>query len=127
MGITLQRLRDDFYGMHGQLLNDDGSLLCYTIEQHWHDNQHDVSCIPAGKYDCIPHDTQNHPNCWEVSNVPDRAAILIHTGNTIADTQGCIIVGLQANAAGVLQSQMALIKLRGVLPSNFQLTITDPA
>ncbi len=121
--VILQRLIEDKYGTHGELKDEEGKTLCCTIERPWLNNQHDISCIPAGEYACIPHDSPTHPKCWEVSGVPDRTAILIHTGNTEADSAGCIIIGATASVTGVLMSKVAMDKLREILPRYFTLEV----
>ncbi len=57
-------------------------------------NQHGVSCIPEGEYKVVI-DYSNRFQKWlpHVLNVPDRDGIRIHTGNTVKDTEGCILVG----------------------------------
>lgn len=52
------------------------------------------TCIPKGTYKLEKHWWQKH-NCYvpRLKNVPFFSGILIHTGNTIADTQGCILTG----------------------------------
>jgi hypothetical protein len=122
--VVLQRGQTTAHGLHGVLLLD-GATLCGTLEQPWHDNEHGVSCIPAGVYRCIPHNTPHFPNVWEVTGVYDRAAILIHAGNTTADTHGCILVGLGVSAEGITQSQAALAKLRDTLPQEFTLDVRN--
>lgn len=71
----------------------DGSFLCYTLERLWLNNKPQISCIPAGVYQCSRHSSLKFGNVWEVDNVPNRADILIHNGNTIEDSHGCILVG----------------------------------
>jgi hypothetical protein len=91
------------------------------------------SCVPDGVYKLIPHNGTRHKNVWALENptlgvwhhsVPDsatygRAAILIHAGNTVADIEGCILVGLRhgriEGTDAVLESRIALDQLRALL------------
>lgn len=126
MEITLYRTKTDQYGTHGRIEDGVGNVLCYTIERPWLDNAHDVSCIPEGTYQCDPHTKSNNgQDCWILDNVPDRSGVLIHTGNTDQDSEGCIIIGLLSNDAGVSESELALQKLKSRLPSTFTLKITS--
>lgn len=124
--ITLTRSLLRSNGTFG-VLSDDKGPLCVTLELPWKDNQRAISCVPPGLYHCARHDSRAHPNTWELWGVPDRADILLHTGNTILDTRGCILVG---NSFGrlhdlpaVLNSGPTMNYLRGVLPAEFDLTI----
>jgi len=64
------------------------------------------SRIPGGEYECGPHHSEKYPNVYEVRNVPNRTAILIHWGNFESDTTGCILVGL---GSGMLEGQPAVM------------------
>jgi hypothetical protein len=100
-----------------------GKLICYTLERPWRNNERGVSSIPTGSYTVVPHSGPRFKNVWRLENVPGREAILIHAGNSIADTQGCILVGLQPSPNGVSQSQAALTMLRRILPEKFILEV----
>jgi len=67
---------------------------CFTLELPWKNNQHDISCIPIGSYDCqwtfSPHLNRY---TYEVLNVPNREGIRIHSGNFVSDLLGCIALG----------------------------------
>lgn len=63
-----------------------------------------LTCIPAGIYVCIAHNSPKHPDTWEVTNVPGHTDILIHPGNFASevrigeiihhtDSLGCILPG----------------------------------
>lgn len=101
--------------------------LCITCENPWLDNRQNVSCIPAGIYQCVPHNGFKYKDCWRLLDVPGRSAILIHAGNTIRDTEGCILPGLQLGTLkglpAVLQSKAAMTRLRDVLPETFILEV----
>lgn len=66
---------------------------CKTLELPNLDNQRQISCIPIGDYYIVPHKSPKFGDCVKVSDVIGRSDILIHTGNTTADTTGCILVG----------------------------------
>lgn len=54
----------------------------YTLELPWKDNQHDISCIPAGTYTFIPFNSPKHKAwVWKAVNVPLRDDIEIHIAN----------------------------------------------
>lgn len=126
--FTLVREASSNDGTLGEILNPDGSHLCYTCELPGQNNAPDVSCIPLGSYGCIPHDSAAHRNVWELQNVPNRIAILIHNGNTENDSLGCIVVGSQQGTLGglpaVLNSNATLAMLQQTLPPNFTLVVS---
>lgn len=79
---------------YGQLVADDGAVLCQTLELPWRDNQHGISCIPAGTYTAFRFQSPTIGyELFQVRAVPHRSGIDIHIGNTAHDTQGCILVG----------------------------------
>jgi len=83
----------------GVLVDAAGVPFAVTLEHPWRDANGDglgdtgKSRIPDGSYRCVRFHSAKHPNTFEVTNVPGRSAILFHTGNTPADTMGCILVG----------------------------------
>jgi len=122
VSVTLQRTSQDANGTHGSLYNGI-TFLCYTEELPWEDNTPDESCIPEGTYTCTRHNSSDHPNTWQVNDVPNRSNVLIHTGNTLKDTLGCILVGMIQSTQGVYSSVAALAHLNDTLPDTFTLTI----
>lgn len=92
--LTLKRiaLRDDC--TLGVLL-DGTEPFALTMELGWHDNKHDISCIPKGEYLVQRTVKIKHGLCFEILNVPNRSDILIHKGNFPTDSRGCIILGEQ--------------------------------
>lgn len=126
--VRLKRVRSGPDGTFGELYVG-GKQVCVTCEDPWNDNKPGVSCIPAGGYWVGPHTGSRFKNVWEVLDVPGRSAILIHNGNTIRDTQGCILVGAQFGELNglpaVLYSIGTLVNLRKALPGRFWLEIED--
>ena len=70
-----------------------------SLELPWNGNQKSSSCIPEGKYEVHRIYSPKFGKCFHVLDVPDRTAILIHSGNyasltEITDTTGCILPGM---------------------------------
>lgn len=106
--LTLYRAymgKDATLGMLGSKDYDLPPL--YTLEEPWRDNERKVSCIPSGVYVCKPHSGTRFKNVWRLQNVPNRDAILIHTGNTTDDIEGCILVGCDH---GTLKGKKAVLR-----------------
>lgn len=91
----------------------------YTIENPWKDNEINVSCIPEGFYKFKPFNGKKFKNVWEIEDVDGRSFILMHVGNTVKDTQGCILVGMglhdDSRGACVVQSTAAINRLRELM------------
>jgi len=66
-------------------------------------------CIPEGTYRVRMQYSNKFGKLmpW-IQNVPHRSAILIHAGNTVEDTKGCILVGHNTQVGKVLLSQRTL-------------------
>lgn len=112
------------------VLTVDGEIMGYTLELPWRGNQRNVSCIPAGEYVCRRVDSPRYGSTYEVCDVPGRSHILVHLGNTVNDTQGCILVGLQTGwlyeDRAVMSSRIAvnnlLTELAGVDETRIRIT-----
>lgn len=100
MNLKILRLTPQYdrIAVRGVLLVN-GQPEMATLELPWKDNEPRVSCIPDGHYKLqrtINRSTAGGlkiPQTFEVVDVPDRAGILFHIGNTVKDTNGCILVG----------------------------------
>ncbi len=118
--LILQRRPSSDQGTFGQIFRN-GQQICVTCEP--------IEPFPAGLYLCIPHNGPKFKNVWEITDVPGHTAILIHAGNTIKDTSGCVLVGntygtidgLKMNA--VMNSRLTLDKMRRDLPDQFYLYV----
>ena len=67
--------------------------FCFSLELPYRNNEHSISCIPEGVYQCVLKNSPKFGERYEVMNVPNRGDILIHQGNTADDTHGCILLG----------------------------------
>lgn len=112
--ITRQPSTDE--GTFGRLSVDDG-WNCKTGELPWRDNQNGVSCIPDGTYICKWILSPKHGYCYQVTGVPGRDMIEIHSANYCGDDdlglkcelRGCIALG---SDIGTLQGQIAVLNSR---------------
>lgn len=93
MDLTLIRDTRNSSGTFGMLAL--GGHTWQTAEEDWRNNQRGKSCIPAGIYALKRGMFAKHGDCFEVTGVPGRSAILIHPGNTEEDTEGCILLGTE--------------------------------
>lgn len=126
--LSLIRDRQDDLATLGRLFVD-GRYLCFTLERPWLDNQRGVSCIPEGVYHGAiqpsPHFKRDLP---ELLDVPGRSQILIHAGNRVADSQGCILVGIDRSVdeRTIFASRTALSMVLEALAGcdGFTLTVT---
>jgi hypothetical protein len=122
--IELIRVAQSEKGTFGVIVKE-GIPICVTCEDPWNDNKTGISCIPEGAYSVMPHSGPKYKDVWILREVPGREAILIHNGNSIADTRGCILVGKSFSWASISNSRETLDYLRGVLPGNFSLHIKN--
>ena len=75
------------------ILRIDKQVFCVTLEPPDRLNERNTSSIPAGQYICSPYESPTHGGTFEVTNVPGRSAILLHAGNIVDHTEGCIMLG----------------------------------
>jgi hypothetical protein len=93
-------------------LTIDGQFQCYTLEDQVRaDDAPKVfgqTAIPYGKYDLVitwsPHFQRDLPL---VVDVPGFSGIRIHPGNTAADTEGCLLLGLGHSNGAITDSRLA--------------------
>ena len=91
--LRLVRVQSSDKGTYGVLFKND-MPVCVTRELPWRDNAKYVSCIPTGSYKCRKIKSVKYGTVIEVLNVPSRTSILIHAGNYLRDSLGCIVVVL---------------------------------
>lgn len=123
----------------------DGHFFCHTLEDPWRkdpqpetpENEAKVwgdTCIPAGTYRVILNMSPRFKKIMpRLLDVPGFTGILIHSGNTPADTHGCILVGQEVDNKGHIvrgKSSPAYIALlaridTGTKQGPLTITITD--
>lgn len=105
--MKLVRVSKATTATYGVLLQGD-IPFAVTLERPWLDNQPNVSCIPAGKYECRRIQSPKFGETFQICEVPGRSAILFHKGNISDDSHGCVLVGEAFNPVlgkpGITQS-----------------------
>ena len=130
MTLALVRVGQSERGTFGVLRH--GQIpFAVTLEEPWLDNERLVSCIPAGHYVCERVQSPKFGNTFEVTQVPGRSHILFHKGNTLDDTQGCILVAEEFSGTFdhpmIVSSERGFGEFLSLLEGrkNFSLVITD--
>lgn len=135
--LTLKRFESTDEGTFGRLSGH--GLDLWTGELPWRDNKSDISCIPAGMYQCtMTYSARFKKRLYLVSGSHYRVGIRIHAANLCGDRQkgytsqlnGCIAVGEKfgkiAGQKAVLVSQAAIRKLHEAMKDEpFFLEIID--
>jgi hypothetical protein len=90
-----------------------------SLERPWLNNRSNVSCYPAGVYQCKWLERSasgKYKRVWHVQAVPNRTGILWHKGNIVTHTLGCTLIGKSHGRLGgfsaVLSSGAALAVMR---------------
>lgn len=103
-----------------------------TIERPWIADPAGVpgglqgrSCVPAGLYELVLHDSEAHPQTWALVNAKlgvthfgpsQRTACLIHPANYASELRGCIAPGMARAPRAVVRSRDAFAELKLALP-----------
>jgi len=90
-------------------LSVNGKFECFTLEDKVRAVKiHGKTAIPAGIYEVtVTFSDKFKKPLPLLLNVPNFAGIRIHSGNTAADTEGCILVGTTKAADSVGNSRVA--------------------
>lgn len=104
-----------------------GQHFCYTVEDMVRMPGEKVfgkTAIPTGEYKVIVNMSNRFKKDMPILlNVPGFEGIRIHSGNTAADTEGCIIVGASRTINGVASSRIAFENLMEKISGQENLTI----
>lgn len=131
MSLCLVRVSQSEAGTFGVLVKaDDFKAFAVTLELPWRLNQLDRSCIPAGRYGCEPWTSPTKGRVVRLLNVPGRTNVLLHKGNVMGDSLGCILVGEAFEPIkgqdGVAYSADGFAELIAWATGPFTLEIFDP-
>lgn len=108
----------------GQFFVDD-QFVCYTLEDRFREDINKPvtawkvagdTAIPEGRYIVqLTFSPRFQMVLPILLDVPGFSDIRIHSGNTAADTEGCILVGLDREDGMITNSHAALLKLLPLL------------
>jgi hypothetical protein len=91
--VLLKRLKSSATQGTLGIVYIDGNECCQSLELPWNNNLPNCSCIPTGKYICKLINSPSKGQCFEITNVRDRDHILIHSGNYLRSSLGCVLLG----------------------------------
>jgi hypothetical protein len=103
--LEIIRLEEALSGTLG-ILKIDKECFCWTLEPPDRENARNISSIPAQQYICEIYHSPKHGETYQIFDVPGRAAILFHAGNTVGHTAGCILLG---GRVGKLKGERAVL------------------
>ena len=103
--IRVEKAEDLTYGV----LKAGGKTHGLILERAWLGNKPNISCIPEGVYLCERVLSPKFGDTFEVLNVPGRTHILFHSGNTVDDSLGCLLLG---KGMGVLKGKRGVVSSR---------------
>ncbi len=124
MKITVKRTFKGTEYTIGKLYID-GHYFCDTLE----DTVRKVkiagkTAIPTGTYKVKKTMSPRFQKILpEILNVPNFTGVRIHAGNTAADTDGCLLLGLNKEKGKVLCSQNTMAFFMDRTPNEFDLII----
>ena len=93
MKVDLIRLEEHSVEGTFGTMRINGQAFCVTLEPPDKNNAQWISNIPPGKYKCKRYSSAKYPRTFEIIGVPMRSRVLFHSGNTVDDTHGCVILG----------------------------------
>ena len=97
-----------------------GVKVCDTLENK-------VKMIPCGEYSLNVSKSQKFERLLPLvynDEVPMRRGIRIHVGNSVKDTEGCILVGFERNGDRIVNSRSAESVVTGLAANDAKLIIT---
>ena len=133
--LILERDKSTLHSTTGKLLLVDNKnnliLQLQTLERPWIFNERKVSCIPTGTYLVKRHISPKFGQCFKIQDVKGRSDILLHSGNVVNDTLGCVLVGLTSgtvddtDTAMVYSSRKAMAVLLALIDTEIVLQISN--
>ena len=129
--LTLKRIAKRADYTIGRLEDENGVKICDTLEPTWRDYKGGElkvprkSAVPEGTYPVVV------TKSWKFGKylpllvgVPGFEGVRIHSGNTVNDTEGCILVGQNLIKGKVLLSRLTLEKLMRLIENEKRIFLT---
>ncbi len=106
----------------GRLVAEDGHRICHSLEDEVREIEgvpvsewkiKGNTAIPSGVYKVtLEFSPRFGPDTMTIHDVPGFTHIRIHAGNTVKDTEGCILLGMQRTPVGIAESRPAITIVR---------------
>ena len=129
--LTLTRIAKRADYTIGRLEDENGVKICDTLEPKYRDYKGGElkvprkSAVPEGTYPVVV------TKSWKFGKylpllvgVPGFEGVRIHSGNTVNDTEGCILVGQNLIKGKVLLSRLTLEKLMRLIENEKRIFLT---
>ena len=129
--LTLTRIAKRADYTIGRLEDENGVKICDTLEPTWRDYKGGElkvprkSAVPEGTYPVVITKSKKFGKYLPLLvGVPGFEGIRIHSGNTVNDTEGCILVGQNLIKGKVLLSRLTLEKLMRLIENEKRVFLT---
>ena len=129
--LTLTRIAKRADYTIGRLEDENGVKICDTLENIWRDYKGGElkvprkSAVPEGTYPVVVTKSKKFGKYLPLLvGVPGFEGVRIHSGNTVNDTEGCILVGQNLIKGKVLLSRLTLEKLMRLIENEKRIFLT---
>ncbi|MGM9720917.1 MAG: DUF5675 family protein [Prevotella sp.] len=129
--LTLKRIAKKADYTIGRLEDETGNRICDTLEPTWRNYKGGElkvprkSAVPEGTYPVVITKSKKFGKYLPLLvGVPGFEGIRIHSGNTVNDTEGCILVGQNLEKGKVLMSRITLERLMKLIENEKRVFLT---
>lgn len=129
--LTLTRIAKRADYTIGRLEDENGVKICDTLEPKYRDYKGGElkvprkSAVPEGTYPVVVTKSKKFGKYLPLLvGVPGFEGVRIHSGNTVNDTEGCILVGQNLIKGKVLLSRLTLEKLMRLIENEKRIFLT---
>jgi len=104
--------------------NTEIELSFFSIEPPFRNNTPFISCILPGSYAVFLNHSKKFGNTLRIEDKNNRSNILFHAGNSVKDTNGCILLGTSYANKYLSYSKFAIDKLYSAINAFSPLSIS---